>query len=119
MSTLDILIAWSRHLEWKAKLKPFLEGCGKWALTESQAISPNECELGKWLYSQGLEKYESLAAIGTLETTHEELHLVVKRVVQLRRAGDVLGAAQEFAKIAPISANIVALLEQMRKQVAG
>ena len=47
MSTLDFALARSRHLDWKDKLKSFLEGRG--TLSEAEATSHKHCELGKWL----------------------------------------------------------------------
>jgi methyl-accepting chemotaxis protein len=117
MANIDLLIAQSKHLEWKFKLRSFLEGCEKWTLTEGQATSHKECELGRWLYSHGLEKYGGFSATRELERTHEELHSTIKRVVQMKRAGNQAEVEEESSKVEPFSHKIVALLEQLEKQV--
>jgi methyl-accepting chemotaxis protein len=116
VADIDFLIAQSKHLEWKFKLRSFLEGCAKWTLTEGQATSHKECELGRWLYSHGLEKYGGFPATRELERTHEELHSTIKRIVEMKHAGNQAGE-RESSEVEPLSKKIIALLEQMEKQV--
>ncbi len=117
MPTLDFALARSRHLDWRIKLKSFLEGLS--TLSEAEATSHKDCELGKWLYSQGLHKYGSAPSIKELEQTHAELHSTVRRVVQMKNAGDVDGAEREFKKVRPISDKVMGLLNDVEKQVGG
>jgi methyl-accepting chemotaxis protein len=120
MDTLDILSAWSKHLEWKTKLMSFMEGgCGKLAIPEAQAISHRECGLGKWLYSRGLTKYAAFAAVRELEKKHEELHSAVRRMFQLQQARDEAGLKRECSKAQRLSSELIASLEELEKQVAA
>jgi len=115
--TLDFTMARLDHLEWKRKLKSSLEDCGK--TSEWQEISHGDCELGKWLYSRGLEKYDHFSLMWELERTHEELHSIAKSIIEMRDSGDRVGAKQEFSKMGPISDKVIALLMEVEKQVAG
>ena len=117
MRTLDFTMARFEHLEWKRKLKSSLEDAGE--SSEGLAISHKDCELGKWLYSRGLQKYDHFPLILELESTHEELHSIAKNILQKRDSGDRTGARQEFSKMAPISDKVVALLMELEKQVAA
>jgi methyl-accepting chemotaxis protein len=111
--TLDFALARSRHLDWKLNLRSFLEGHN--TLTEAQAISHKDCELGKWLYAEGLRKYRHLSNIKELEQTHVELHAIVRRVVQMKHAGDLAGAKQEFTRLGPVSDRIIQLLKEVEQ----
>lgn len=117
MRTLDFALARSRHLDWRTKLKSFLEGLG--TLSEAEATSHKDCELGKWLYSQGLHKYGSAPSMKELEQRHAELHSIIRRIVQMKNAGDVDGADHEFKKVRPISDKVMGLLNEVEKQVRG
>ena len=116
MRTLDFATARLDHLEWKRKLKSSLEDSGEAA--EELAISHKDCELGKWLYSRGLHKYDHFPLILELEKTHEELHTIARNILQKRDSGDRPGAKQGFSKMAPISDKLIALLMELEKQVA-
>jgi methyl-accepting chemotaxis protein len=48
-------------LGWKAKLRHFLDGSE--ALTSAHAVSHKQCDLGQWLYSDGLKIYGDMAAM--------------------------------------------------------
>jgi methyl-accepting chemotaxis protein len=111
--TLDFALARSKHLDWKTKLRSFLDG--RHTLTEAQAISHKDCELGKWLYSEGLKKYGHLAAMQELEQTHVELHAIVRKVVQMKNAGDAAAAQQEFSKLGAVSDDIIKLLKDVEQ----
>jgi methyl-accepting chemotaxis protein len=111
--TLDFALARSKHLDWKTELRSFLEGHSR--LTKSQAISHKDCELGKWLYAEGLKKYGYLPSMQELEQTHVELHAIVRKVVQMKHAGNEAGAEQEFNRLGPVSARIIKLLKDVEK----
>jgi len=111
--TLDFALARSKHLDWKTKLKSFLDG--RQTLTEAQAISHKDCELGKWLYSEGLKKYGHLAAMRELEQTHVELHAIVRKVVQKKNAGDAAAAQLEFSRLGAVSDDIIKLLKDVEQ----
>jgi len=115
--TLDFAMARLDHLEWKRKLKSSLEDRGN--PSEGLAISHRDCDLGKWLYLHGLEKYDHFPLMMELERTHEELHSIAKDVIRMRDSGDRVGAKQEFSKMRPISDKVIALLMELEKQVAG
>ena len=117
MRTLDFTMARLDHLEWKRKLKSSLEDSG--GPSEVLAISHKDCELGKWLYSRGLQQYDHYPLILELEKTHEELHSIAKDVLKKRNSGDRPGAREEFSKIRPISDKVIALLMELEQQVAA
>ena len=114
--TLDFSMARLDHLEWKSKLKSSLaEGENH---SEGLAISHRDCELGKWLYSRGLQKYDHYPLILELERTHQDLHLIARRIMEMRDSGDRDGARQEFRRMAQLSDELIAQLMELETQVA-
>ena len=118
MDTLDILSAWSKHLEWKTKLMSFVEGgCVKLPIPESHAISDHECGFGQWLYSSGLKKYAAFPVINEIEKKHEQLHSSVRRIFQLQQQKNEAGVKDEYSKAQLISSELIASLDELEKQV--
>jgi methyl-accepting chemotaxis protein len=115
--TLDFAVARLDHLEWIRKLKQSLDDRGDFS--GALAISQRDCDLGKWLYSRGLEKYDRFPLILELERTHQELHSIAENVIQMRDSGDRAGAKEEFSKMRPISEKVIALLMELERQVAA
>ncbi len=106
--SLDFSSAKLKHSMWKFKLREFLDG--KPVLTPAQATSHKDCDLGKWLYADGLKKYGTIAEMLKLEKEHETLHKTIKAIVALKVSGRNKKAEAEFLKIEPLSKSIVDLL---------
>ena len=111
----DFSLAKLRHQTRKLRLRAFLDG--KAEVVPSDTESPRECNLGKWIYSTGLSKYKNIPEVHQLEKTHANLHATIKNTVELKQAGDQAGAEQEFAKIEPLSKDILKLLTLMEKKI--
>ena len=117
MGALDFSMARMKHLTWKLRLREFMDG--KKVLNDNELVSHKDCDLGKWLYSDGLAKYGNIAGMKQLESEHASMHAQVKRIVHLMRAGDKAHAEEEFQKIGPQSEHIVQLLTDVEKKVGS
>jgi methyl-accepting chemotaxis protein len=106
---LDLSGAKSAHLNWKTRLRSFLDG--KTTLTEAEAVSHQQCAFGKWYYSEGLKQYGHIQELRDVEEPHAELHRTIKEIVQAMKTGDKAGAERLYANVEGISARIVALLD--------
>ncbi|NOR51045.1 MAG: hypothetical protein GQ470_00355 [Gammaproteobacteria bacterium] len=106
---LDIPVAKLQHQRWRMRLDRFLKG--KESLTESEAVSHRDCDMGKWMYSVGLKEYGSIPEMKDLERLHEQFHTLVRKVVQLKNSGDEAGAMAEFLKIGELSDKVINLLD--------
>ncbi|MFI5294966.1 MAG: CZB domain-containing protein [Thermodesulfovibrionales bacterium] len=115
MSYSDFHVYSLKHSMWKAKLRGFLEG--KQSLTREKALSHKDCDLGKWLYSEGLKKYEKIPGMQKLEKVHEDLHATVRKIISLKESGDPTAAEVEYMKIGPISDELVSLLSEIAGKV--
>ncbi|MCB1776057.1 MAG: CZB domain-containing protein [Candidatus Competibacteraceae bacterium] len=114
-TTIDFTSAANKHLAWKARLRRFLNG--REALTEAQLTSHQECDLGKWIYSSGLEKYGHLGEMQMMEKEHTQFHIRIKKLVSLQRAGRTNQAEAELVKVEHMSDHIVSLLNEVASKI--
>ena len=120
VQTIDFGLALSEHLIWGLKLRSFLDGSkfyGRETFTNSAAISHQDCEIGKWIYSQGLKELGSLDDMQELEKTHKELHCTVNRVLELKNIGNSLAAEREYKNLGPLSARVHLLLTNLALEI--
>ena len=115
MGKFDFAVARVMHIAWRSSLRSFLDG--KESMSEEQAVSHKDCDLGKWLYTDGMPAYGTMPEIKELEKIHIELHAIVKRVVQLKKSGDTAAAEQELAKLESVSQKIFLLLVTIEKKI--
>lgn len=115
MATIDFSKARFAHLNWMFRLRNFLDG--NEGLTRDQAVSHKHCDLGVWLYSDGMAKYGSFPELQELLPIHEELHKIIKNIVRLKEELNIEEAEKELEKVKPISNKIITLLDQIEKKV--
>ena len=115
MGKFDFAVARVMHIAWKSSLRSFLDG--KESMSDEQAISHNDCDLGKWLYTDGMSSYGTMPEMKELEKVHIELHAIVKRVVQLKKSGDAAAAEQELSKLEAVSQKIFLLLVAIEQKI--
>jgi len=115
-STLDLSAAKAAHLNWKTKLGSFLDG--KSTLSKEQAVSHHHCEFGKWYYSDGLKNFGHLQAMKDVEDPHEQLHELIRMIIDMKTNGQISEAEQAYQNVASISEKIVGLLSAAEQQAA-
>jgi len=115
MGKFDFAVARVMHIAWKSSLRSFLDG--KESMTEEQAVSHKDCDLGKWFYSEGMTLYSTIPEMQELEKVHIELHAIVKRVVQLKNSGDKSAAERELSKLESVSQKIFSLLVSIEQKI--
>jgi len=113
--TIDFALARCKHLEWKNRLIAALDG--RPGLTEEEAACHTDCDLGKWLYSPELQKQGNLASMQELHQAHVQAHAIAARVLQMKDAGNIIGAYKEFGKLDQVSDRILTLLGEVERQV--
>ena len=113
-SKLDLSAAKSAHLNWKVRLRTFLDGQG--ALTEAEAVSHQQCAFGKWYYSEGLKNYGHIRELKEVEEPHAELHRTIKEIIKAKSVGDTATAERLYANVDQLSRRIVALLDATERK---
>jgi len=92
---------------WKQRLTDFLDG------KESATIlhlSHEKCDLGTWIYSEGMAQYGKRPEMQDLERIHKEMHLVAEKIIKMKHSGSVSDLEREFARIEHLSQRLYSLL---------
>jgi hypothetical protein len=74
---IDITIARITHVEWLHQLEMILQKSS----FSVNLPSYHDCELGIWLYGEGLQVYKEIPEIGQLENSHRVFHIAADNVV--------------------------------------
>ncbi len=106
----------SAHLAWKSRLRAYLDGHAH--LSEEQAVSHTQCDLGKWYYGSGIEDFGSMPEFKALEPPHEEIHKLIKEVITLRSKGDTHRAEQLYQRVVDLSEQIIHKIDDLEQRVA-
>ncbi len=114
-NALDLSTAKAAHMAWKARLRAFLNG--QESLSEEQAVSHRQCDFGRWYYSEGLAKHGHIPALQEVEAPHEELHTLIRDIIQAKHAGDLPRAEELYRRVDHVSQRIVDLLDQAERAV--
>ncbi len=115
---IDFSMARTKHMTWKSRLRNYLKGSDADGLDKIQATSPRHCDLGKWLYMDGMSKYGNNADMKQLEKIHAEMHATVGKVINAKDAGNMNAAQAELAKVSDLSGKVVELLTKIEKAVS-
>ena len=114
---LDFSLMVGKHLAWKSRLRRFLKG--EEMLTETQLTSHRDCDLGRWLYGGGMDKYGHFKEMKEMEREHAQMHETIKNVVHLKEAGQLDQIKAEMITVDRLSERVVSLLHTVERQVAG
>lgn len=111
---LDIMIARITHVEWVYQLEMIL----KKRSTTVSLKSHNECDLGIWLYNEGLKVYEEIPEIELLEECHKAFHYAAAQVGTWHNSAQVspqqtAQAELDFEEAQRMSKEIVYLLTML------
>jgi len=104
------------HVIWNVRLRCFLDGGGE-CISEDKIVSPRGCSLGKWLHAEGREKFGMLGEIQELEKVHSEFHAIVKRVIQMKHAGNIDAAELELTKLESVNGSIIDLIMNLENKI--
>lgn len=96
------------HLLWKRKIRAFLDD--KDSFVKSEFLSARKCELGTWLYGDGLTAYAKVPEIIQLEEIHSEIHASARKAMGFKESGDIANAEAEYAKLDENSKKLINLL---------
>jgi methyl-accepting chemotaxis protein len=114
MAQMDFGLARLNHQVWKMRLRSFLND--KEVMNASEAMSHQDCDLGKWMYGGALDEFAHIPEMRQLEAVHANMHRQIKSIIVNKNSGKIDEAKEEFKEIGPISAEIVELLTAVEKQ---
>jgi len=114
-SSLDFALARNKHNAWKSRLRHFLDG--QEPLTDAHTVSHKECDLGKWLYSDGLKLYGDLASMQEMEDVHEKMHGYIGEIIKQYNSGNKDEAEKLYQQVAQCSDTVVRCLSSVENEV--
>ncbi len=115
---IDFSMARTKHLGWKSRLRNYLRGGNGNGLDKTQATSPRQCDLGRWLYKEGLPQYRGNPDMKRLEKVHAEMHAAVGKVIRAKDADDMDLAKTELGKVSELSGQVVELLTRIEQSAS-
>jgi len=104
-------LAKSDHILWKKRLVNMVLDRGDIEL--STVANHHNCRLGKWYDTLGKESYGREAAFKAMARPHEQVHSLGKQAVERYNRGDKEGAIADVKAIAPLSDEVVGLLDRL------
>jgi len=105
----------TRYLTWKCRFRDFLEDKGE--IAEAEVVSHKDCDLGRWLYSEGMAEFGTLREMHDLERVHVDLHITAKKIFDLKKAGKDLAARQEFLALEEDCLKVFILLAELETKI--
>lgn len=106
------------HAAWKFKLSDYIRKPDR-SLSADHVCKDNQCELGKWIYSEGLS-YNTLPEYTHLKTEHARFHKAAGDIIRQADSGAnvtdaiALGGDSEFSKA---STAVVSAIMAMQSKV--
>jgi two-component system chemotaxis sensor kinase CheA len=112
-AAVDFDQARAKHMAWRTRLRSFLDG--KESLTQAQAVSERDCDLGKWLYGGVLTDFSHISELHQLEKAHAELHALVRQIIKYKDEGKTQQAEATYMNMRTVSDKIFGLLNVIEK----
>jgi methyl-accepting chemotaxis protein len=109
----DFELARAVHRTWVLRMEGFLDG--NESLSESEAISHHQCELGKWYDNKGKAMYGHIPQMTELGDDHEQLHALIKQVVSKCHNGVRIDKEQIMINVRSLSDKIISHLTAIQK----
>lgn len=107
----------AKHAIWNVKLTSFI-GEYDAAPPENCLVSYRDCEFGKWLYSQRLSEYRTLAEMRELEVVHRQLHEMALEVIRLKEAKQIQMAQAKIIEMQSVSERMMQLMDKVAPTIA-
>ena len=115
---IDITIARITHVEWVSQLEMLIHN----NISATTLPSYRNCELGIWLYGEGLRTYKEIPEIGLLEKGHKVFHTAADSVVEWHNGSKfnsqkTAKAELDFRSALKMSKEIVYLLTMLEFKI--
>ena len=115
MQGVDFSNAKMQHNAWNIKLEQLLNNQDV-NINKESARLPDQCSLGKWLYSEG-KQYSSMPAMQTLLNNHQEFHATIGRVIDAKALNDDELAKVEKAKAYKLSQSVMLDIDNIENEL--
>jgi uncharacterized phage infection (PIP) family protein YhgE len=113
-SVMDLSSYKAGHLAWKPRLRNFLDN--KYDVPENQLMDHTECELGKWLQAEGMQRCAHFQGLDEMNQVHADMHLKIREVVESKHAGDQEAAEAAYLQLQDEADELGGLLDSLEMQ---
>lgn len=104
-----------RHSTYLVDLSAFLVG---W-VDERRVLGFNQCGFGDWLERVAVRDFGSHREVRSLVGVHDEVHQAIRRIMDLKREGNLALAQDELARLGPKCEELVYLFVAVEDLVCG
>jgi methyl-accepting chemotaxis protein len=99
------------HLIWVSRSRGILSGHKN--MDVSTLLDHKNCDLGKWLETEGREKIGDQKTYDRLSLIHEELHTILRNIVECGEQGVCTDQEEEYIELLKYSKEIVEILSSL------
>ncbi|TWT83818.1 Methyl-accepting chemotaxis protein 1 [Planctomycetes bacterium CA13] len=104
------------HTKWRVKLADMI--AGKLEIRTSEAANAAGCAFGKWLQSEGKERFGQLDLFAAIESKHAEVHGFAAKIVESFHRGDKEQASEALSQFHTITDPLFKLLDQLEQKAS-
>jgi hypothetical protein len=84
---LNFKSAMEAHLKWKLRLKSIIDGNSSESLEVKTVARDDQCDLGKWIHSQGSDQFGNNPEFKSVVEAHAQFHRCAGHTLQLALDG--------------------------------
>jgi len=107
-------LAKSDHKEFVNTVEAVLRG--KRRMDGTSLSTHRTCRFGKWYQNEGKQRCGQLASFKAIDSPHEQLHSIARKIVDAVNAGNADLAHQLFPQLNDLSKTIMILLDEMHQE---
>ena len=107
----------NQHLKWKFEVENYLNEDDSSKFVLDSFVSDDQCELGKWLYSDQANTLLSIELLQELIKIHSEFHYITKSIINNFRYGYTNSAKELITEYTQYSDKLVTRIRQIQKEL--
>lgn len=85
---LDFKSAVDAHIRWRSRLSAYINGTGDEQLRLSTVCRDDQCELGKWIYREGMHRFGFSETFNEMKNQHAHFHICAGHILTVALTGD-------------------------------
>ena len=102
------------HIVWKGDIYAAVHGTSN--KTSSDVADQGNCRLGRWLSTQGKEKYGNLSAFQRIDKPHRNVHEYGKKALDALKSGDNQAVSDNLTRMEEASREVLQCLDEIGRQ---
>lgn len=105
-----------KHISWRMRFRSMLNN-GSGSLEEVQVKDHHECEMGKWLYSIGFDRYGKEPMFKVLDDSHRMVHRLASKCYTEFSNGQTIEALQSMNDVIKESDKLMELIDEFKIRI--